>query len=575
MFGDFELREIPLSLKSAAKERERILSAAGLRAETADHSVGIYDSDDTLLATASLSGETVTCVAVDDRYREENLTNTLISAILDIAQNKGIDNPRVFTKPEYERVFRSLGFSLTGRAGNAILMEYDRRQLESYKEYLRSQHREGMRTGCIVMNANPMTLGHLFLIEKSAVQVDHLFVIPVKEDTAAMFSYTERRNILLEATGHIRNVTILEGSRYVISRDTFPTYFMKEVTDATDTHISLDLNIFTTHIAPALGVTTRFAGTEPADPLTARYNTLMKEILPEHGIEFREIPRMEKGGIVISASSVRRMLTEGKPGMTFGIVPHATIPAILSYAAYHALIEELDLTPKPGLVDRNDSGSHTDMDYALMRKSAESLRETFTEIAEASMREKCPDADLLSPVGIRGEKIMMRNTGGVNTHRGALFCIGLAISAAAHILHTGSSLTVESLRATIKRIAESFPRPTDTHGAYVADKFNIPTALDNALDGYRNVFRNLSITDNHRLLLILMSVTEDSNIYYRCGEDTAREVRKLSAALSDNFTEKDLNDLNKEFISRRISPGGSADLLSLSVLIRGLIIPEI
>lgn len=103
------------------------------------------------------------------------------------------------------------------------------------------------------MNANPFTKGHRYLVETASKMVDNLYIIVVKEDKS-LFSYQERKSMIEQGTKDIENVVVCKGSDYAISAATFPTYFLKELTDATDTHITLDLDLFSTYIAPALGI---------------------------------------------------------------------------------------------------------------------------------------------------------------------------------------------------------------------------------------------------------------------------------------------------------------------------------
>lgn len=152
--------------------------------------------------------------------------------------------------------------------------------------------------------------------------------------------------MIAEGCSDIDNVTVCEGSDYQISQTTFPTYFLKRLDDATDTQITLDLDIFCKHIATALNVSKRFVGSEPADALTSRYNELMSTLLPKQGIEVVEIPRL-KTDRVVSASLVRQYIADGDLYSAIKYVPDTTVPFVLSQFAVKALIAELDATPKP------------------------------------------------------------------------------------------------------------------------------------------------------------------------------------------------------------------------------------
>ena len=224
---------------------KRFLEANGLRMESLDSYYAFTDDAGAILAGAGMAGDVLKCLAVSLEVRSEGLLVPLVSRIL--SERPG-QNLKVFTKPEYQAVFESLGFRLLARAPLAILLE-NGRGLEKYCDYLRSFRREG-RCGVVVMNANPFTLGHQYLLQQAAAQVDHLFVIPVKEDLSD-FPYAER--LAMIQAGAPDGVTVLDGSDYVISAATFPTYFLKDLSDAAETQMQLDTDLYARWIAPALG----------------------------------------------------------------------------------------------------------------------------------------------------------------------------------------------------------------------------------------------------------------------------------------------------------------------------------
>jgi hypothetical protein len=219
------------------------------------------------------------------------------------------------------------------------------------------------------------------------------------------------------------NVVVVEGSDYAISELTFPTYFLKQVTDATDTHITLDLDLFARHIAPALGVTTRYVGSEPIDALTARYNELMREQLPSHGIKVETVERLVLNAQPVSASNMRQALNGGSLSHAAALVPKTTEPYLIAHLATDALRAELYTTPKPGLVDRNDNGAHKDMNLALMDKSIDALHPFMVRLAlygnTCGEHFEVPDAQEVRQIGIEAEKAMLNATGEVPV----IFCV--------------------------------------------------------------------------------------------------------------------------------------------------------
>ena len=466
-------------------------------------------------------------------------------------------------------------------------------------------------TGCIVMNCNPFTLGHRYLIEQAAKQVERLYVMVVRED-CSLFAYTERKAMVEQGVADIENVNVIDGSDYAISRATFPTYFLKRLDDAADTQMLLDIDLFRRHIAPALGATVRFVGTEPTDQLTRRYNQLMHEALKD----VREINRLEKDGNAVSASRVRKAMEEGDMNTIRQLVPPTTLPYIIAHLATQALQAELDTTPKPGLVDKDNNGAHRDMDHALMQLSINTLHPYFVRLAFLGFADTLPSHTVIRDAGIEAEKAMLEATNGVNTHKGALFSMGLAVVAAAYEEKKAAANKevrgkereeeyLSSLQLTIKALAASFPDTSGTHGSKAKQLSNgtttIKGALDNAREGYEKLFAEWLPFYNerrkshdayalHKTLLRIMCDLDDTNIIYRTNVATAEEVKQEARALLASFEEAyaaedkekcasaieekcasaellALKDMDRRYTERNISPGGAADMLSLTVFI--------
>lgn len=582
------ISEAPLSLNSVRRRVEAFLSANGLRLAQLDRYVVVTRDEDgnEILAGGGLDGNVIKCVAVSEAARSEGLMNILVSRLIVIAREEGRDSVKAFTKPENEGIFKSLGFALIASSPNAILMENGRGGLPEYRKYLASLARPG-RNGAIVMNANPFTKGHRYLVEQAASQVDNLYVIVVKEDRSR-FPYVERKAMIEAGCAGLDNVVVCEGSDYAISAATFPTYFLKKLDDATDTQIALDLDLFVNHIAQPLGVTVRFAGSEPEDALTRRYNELMAEILPGTSvavvrqawrpIDFVEIPRLEQKGKPLSATALRLALDEGGFKEAMEYIPESSIPYLVADLAERALRLELDTTPKPGLVDRQDNGAHKDMDYALMSKSISALRPYLTRLALDSAKDIDPAK--IKEIGIEAEKAMLKATGGVNTHKGALFCIGLSVAAASYLASTTGSVEAYSFKELVSRAASEIPSARGTHGAEAKRSFKAVGALENARAAYPELFTDWlpyyrSLEGDpfrcHKTLLHIMTTLDDTNILHRRGAEGLAHAEAEAARLLEDFSESGLSSLNKDFIRENISPGGSADMLSLTIFIESII----
>lgn len=608
--------EIQTLNPTTPRQRQRIeafLKRNDLRFDDMHYYAAITDDDGEMIAGGGLKGNVIKCVAVDDAHKGEAIANTLISHLIAHANEEGHSNVMLFTKPKNRQLFESLSFRLLAEAPEAVLMETGIGGINNTVEALKkireektnlttspSQHHntttpQPLTTitplrGVVVMNCNPFTLGHRYLIEQAAKQVERLFVMVVRED-CSLFAYAERKAMVEQGVAHLKNVTVIDGSEYAISQATFPTYFLKRLDDAADTQMLLDLDLFRRHIAPALGATVRFVGTEPTDRLTRRYNQLMHEVLAD----VRETVRLEKEGNAVSASRVRKAMEQGDMSTIRQLVPPTTLPYIIAHLATQALQAELDTTPKPGLVDKDNNGAHRDMDYALMQRSIDTLHPYFVKLALLGCADALPTHTSIRDVGIEAEKAMLSATNGVNTHKGALFSMGLAVVAAAHeerkiatdeeqILkeRNGGEDVLVSLQTTIKALAASFPDTNGTHGskAKLLSKGTtaIKGALDNAREGYEMLFaewlpfyierrKEHDAHTLHKTLLRIMCDLDDTNVIYRTDLATAEEVKQEARALLDNFSEAALKDMDRHYTTRNISPGGAADMLSLTIFI--------
>ena len=178
------------------------------------------------------------------------------------------------------------------------------------------------KVGAIVMNCNPFTNGHRYLIETVAKKVEHLLIFVVQEDKS-IFPYKDRMMLVKEGTSDLINVHVVPSGNYMISSMTLPGYFQKEQLSDTVLDASTDLLLFL-QIAKELNISVRFAGEEPLDPFTRQYNENMEKFLPKYGVEFEVIKRKEENGAVISASRVRRALKDGKYDEIKKLVPDTT-----------------------------------------------------------------------------------------------------------------------------------------------------------------------------------------------------------------------------------------------------------
>ncbi|MFH0993603.1 MAG: hypothetical protein V1761_04560 [bacterium] len=278
-----------------------------------------------VIATVSRTGELVSHLAVDMDHRGENLAEAITSELIARMNAEGLHRHLVYTKPEYAAIFIALHFQMVAAADKVAILESGYPLLTDELALIRAaiERTTGMPItetdlGAIVVNCNPMTLGHLRLIEYAASRHRHLLVFVLEEDRS-VFSYQERAAMVWLGCRALGNVIVLPSTKYIVSDLTFPSYFLKTMDERDEAHARLDARIFRDRFMPSLHIAKRYIGTE-FDPMMIRYNAILKETL-KTGIE--EIIRYEADGDPISASRVRKLLATGDTEAALALVPPA------------------------------------------------------------------------------------------------------------------------------------------------------------------------------------------------------------------------------------------------------------
>ena len=311
------------------KEYLAFLTAARLRdEEDADLVAWMTDDDGELVGCGSLAGHTLKQVAVAPAIEGTGAMATILSALINEAAQMGIFRLFLCTKPANKMMLASMGFHTVVQISDAILME---NRKNGAADFVASLPRFEGTCGAVVCNCDPFTLGHRHLIEYASAHCDHLYVFAVAEK-GSLFSPEERLDMIRRGTEDLPNCHVLSSDLYLVSRATFPAYFIKDKTRADLVKADLDIAFFAEHLAPALHITARFVGEEPYSPVTAAYNERMKELLPQHGIRLEEIPRYDG----ISASRVRALIQAGEYEKTRELVPETTYETILRHAGTNA-----------------------------------------------------------------------------------------------------------------------------------------------------------------------------------------------------------------------------------------------
>ena len=329
MFTDKNLTVTRLFLDDAkvkAKVSE-FCAFSGLQLGEADYYCGVFDGEE-MLAGGGFCGNVIRYVAVSPLARSMNLTAVVVGHLREELFLRGEKNIFVFTKAENVDIFENLAFYLVGKSEDAVLMESHPRGVKNFCKSLQEYKQEGV-ISAVVMNANPFTLGHRYLVEKAREQSDHVFVFVVQEDKSAV-RFCHRYSLVKEGLKEIDGVTVLKGGDYIVSQATFPNYFLKEKGLIDKNCAQIDADVFGRYIAPALGIVKRFVGQEPTDAVTADYNFQLKKILTDYGVTLYEIPRLERDGKPISASSVRKYLQDGEEEGLKKLVPQTTLDFLQS-----------------------------------------------------------------------------------------------------------------------------------------------------------------------------------------------------------------------------------------------------
>ena len=321
--SEYSISQVYPSDKYSLSQIDALLQKEGITRDAhLDYICAMRDGNDEIIATGSCFGATLRCFAVSSAHQGEGLLNEIISHLMEVQYARGNVHLFLYTKIKSAKFFGSLGFYEIARVdGTLVFMENRKSGFPNYLQALEKTKKDGV-SAALVMNANPFTLGHQYLVETAAARCDTLHLFVLSED-ASLVPFTVRKKLVQAGVAHIPNVVLHDSGPYIISSATFPSYFLKDEAAVIDGHARLDLAVFT-RIAAALNVTHRFVGEEPTSQVTGLYNRVMAQELPKAGIQCHIIPRKESGGKAISASTVRVALQTGDWEALKTLVPPTT-----------------------------------------------------------------------------------------------------------------------------------------------------------------------------------------------------------------------------------------------------------
>lgn len=333
--SEYTISKIYQNDKRNLKLIDELLLQEGIRKDAnLDYTCVMFDSDMNVIATGSCFGNTLRCLAVSNKHQGEGLMNQIVSHLVEYQFSMGITHLFLYTKNVSAKFFKDLGFfEIVNIENQVVFMENKRTGFNDYLENLAKNNRAGEKKAALIMNCNPFTLGHQYLIEKAASENDILHLFIVSEDSS-LVPFAVRKKLVMEGTAHLKNICYHETGPYIISSATFPSYFQKDEIAVIESHANLDVNIFI-KIAKTLNINRRYVGEEPNSLVTNIYNQIMQKKLPENGIECIVIPRKkyESANKVISASTVRQAIKDGNFEILRELVPKTTLDFFLSEEA--------------------------------------------------------------------------------------------------------------------------------------------------------------------------------------------------------------------------------------------------
>lgn len=323
---DLKLQKINLKNEEEKNEVYKFLESFGLMLDKdVDYTVVFRDGNNVIKATCSKAKNIFKCFAISEDIRGENITSSLISNLVDRLFEEGIYHSFLFTKPDKVKIFTSLNFNLIYKEENAALLEYGIYNINKALDKMIAKYEIDVTTekGALVMNCNPFTNGHRYLVEEASKKCSEVIVFVVEEDKS-LFPFKDRYSMVKEGLSDFKNVKVIPGSEYIISSATFPSYFIRKEDKRLKSYENIDCNIFGEYFCKKLNIIKRFVGEEPYCNVTNTYNNTLKKVMPKYGVELMEIERKCYEGNYISASKVRELIKNNQMDQVKNIVPEVT-----------------------------------------------------------------------------------------------------------------------------------------------------------------------------------------------------------------------------------------------------------
>ncbi|KYH35226.1 [citrate [pro-3S]-lyase] ligase [Clostridium tepidiprofundi DSM 19306] len=324
MYG-MNIEEIDLSDKKQVDEIKDFLAKFDLKLDdNVDYTIAIR-LDGNIKATCSKAKNVFKCFAVSPELQGEGISNKLITALNNKLFEEGTYHNFIFTKPKNKQIFTSMNYKDIYEVENVCLLENGVYDINKYLDKIADKYNIDNTTekSALVMNCNPFTLGHRYLIECAARKSKEVLVFIVEEDKS-LFPFKYRYELVKKGVSDLENVKVIPGGEYIISSATFPSYFLRKEDEVLKAYTNIDAGIFAKYFCSRFNITDRFVGEEPYCNVTRAYNNALNETLNKYGVKLHIINRKENAGIKISASMVRELIKEDQYDKMKELIPSVT-----------------------------------------------------------------------------------------------------------------------------------------------------------------------------------------------------------------------------------------------------------
>lgn len=292
-----------------------------------------------VIGAGSIDTNILKNIVIDEKFRGQGLLNKLVTKLKKELYKNDFNKAFLYTSEKNIDLFNSLGFKVIEKVGKyPVFMEDSIKGIGEFQKNISKRINnfsscklEKLNIGSLVMNCNPLTKGHLYLIEKASKENDLIIIFLVREERS-FFSYKERLDLLKKGISTIDtdNILVFSGEDYIVSYATFPNYFKpKNNINFTRNFCKLDAKIFGKYIAKPFNIDKRYIGEEPYSKVTNEYNQVLKSVLPQYGVKVIEVGRKKHNDIIISASLIREYIRKKNWEEIKLLVPKTTYDYII------------------------------------------------------------------------------------------------------------------------------------------------------------------------------------------------------------------------------------------------------